>query len=165
MFEIVFIILKKKKYLFVAFLTSAIMAAASYYLTVTNIFHKDIFIYAQMNGYLFTLISLLFALIVSILFGFYIALLVFRKDISAKSVSKDKLTSFSGTSANIIASGCPSCGAPILGLVGFPLGLSYLPFGGIELKMISLIFLLISIYYISESIKKNLVCDLKNQNK
>jgi hypothetical protein len=164
MFEIIFIILKRKKYLFAALLTFAIMAAASYYLTVSNVFHKNIFIYAQMNGYLFAIISIFLGLVISVLFGFYIALLVFRKDIAVKSFSKDKLASFAGTSANIIASGCPSCGVPLLGLIGFPLGLSYLPFKGIELKIISAVFLLVSISYISKNIKKNLECGLRKQN-
>jgi len=164
MFEIIFIILKRKRYLFVALLTFAIMTVASYYLTVSNVFHKDIFIYAQMNGFLFTLISLLLGLFVSVLFGFYIALLVFRKDMAVKSISKDKLTSFAGTSANIVASGCPSCGVPLLGLIGLPLGLSYLPFKGLELKIISAVFLLVSINYISKNIKRNLECSLEKRN-
>jgi hypothetical protein len=160
MFEIIFIILKRKKYLFVALLTFVIMATVSYYLTVSNVFHKDIFIYAQMNGYLFTIISIILGLMISVLFGLYIALLVFRKDIAVKPVSMDKLSSLVGTGANIIASGCPSCGVPLLGLVGLPLGLSYLPFKGIELKIISVAFLLISISYISKNIKRNLECSL-----
>ncbi|MDF1498638.1 MAG: hypothetical protein P1P85_04800 [Patescibacteria group bacterium] len=164
MFEIIFIILKRKRYLFVALLTFAIMTVASYYLTVSNVFHKDILIYAQMNGFLFTLISLLLGLFISVLFGFYIALLIFRKDMAVKSISKDKLTSFAGTSANIVASGCPSCGVPLLGLIGLPLGLSYLPFKGLELKIISAVFLLISISYISKNIRKSLKCGLGKRN-
>ncbi|MCK5413608.1 MAG: hypothetical protein KAI57_04525 [Candidatus Pacebacteria bacterium] len=161
MFELVHIILKRKKYAFIAIVTFIIMTAVSYRLTVINVFHNDIFIYAQMNTYVYTLVSVLLGLIISVLFGFYMALLFFRKDISIKVKKNDTTVGAIGTGIGIVASGCPGCGVPLLGLIGIPLGLSYLPFKGIELKILSITLLLISVYYISVSIKKNLSCGLK----
>ncbi len=160
MCEFVYIILKRKKYAFIALITFIVMTALSYYLMVINVAYKDIFIYAQMNTYLYTLISVLLGLSIAALFGFYMALLFFRKDIAAKPEKNDSKAGAIGTGFGIVASGCPSCGVPLLGLVGIPFGLSYLPFKGIELKIISIFFLLISIHYIKISIKKSLSCDL-----
>jgi hypothetical protein len=159
MFKILIPILKRKKYAVIALVTALIMAALTYYLTVVNIFHKSLFAYAAMNGTGYTIISLTLGLMIAVLFGCYIALLVFRREIVKARAVGNKAASFTGTVTGILAAGCPSCGAPILGLIGLPLGLFSLPFRGIELKVLSIGFLLLSIYLISKNIKKNLACE------
>jgi hypothetical protein len=158
MFRILAIILKRKKYLLIATIATILMAGISYYLTVVNIYHKNIFAYADMNGTLFTIISIILGLIISLLVGFYFALLVFRRDITKEKTVKDNASGLAGIGTGIIASGCPSCGVPLLGLVGFPLALYSLPFKGLELKALSIVFLGLSLYLISKNIKKNLAC-------
>ena len=156
MFKILSVILKKKKYATVALIAAIAMAAISYYLTVVNIYHKSIFAYADMNGTWFTISSLTLSAVVAILVGLYVAMMIFRRDIvKAKEVS-NKAAGFGGAITGIVASGCPSCGAPILGLFGFPLALYSLPFKGLELKALSIIFLFLAIYLISKNILKNL---------
>lgn len=161
MSRILIIILKKKKYAIIALSLMVIMMVISYYLMVVNISQKSIFFYAEMNGILFTVVSLMLGLLISVFFGFYVALLVFRRDIIKARAGGNKAAGLSGTITSIVASGCPSCGAPVLGLLGFPLGLFSLPFRGIELKLFSLAFLVLAIFLISKNIKKNLVCPQK----
>lgn len=160
MFKILLVILKNKKYVVITLIVTIIMGAISYYLTVVNVYHKSIFVYADMNGTLFTIISLTLGLVIAILFGFYIALMVFRRDVIKGRAVGNKATSFGGVVTGIVASGCPSCGIPLLGLIGFPLALYSLPFKGLELKVLSIIFLGFGIYLISKNIKKNLACQV-----
>jgi len=159
MLEILLVILKKKKYALIALLTIILMGAIFYFLTVINVSQKSILIYAEMNGVWFTVSSLLFSLIIALLFGFYVSLLIFKRDIAKISNKGNKAASGVGAATGIIASGCPSCGTPLLGLVGLPLGLSALPFKGLELKILSIGLLILSIYLICNSIKKNLACE------
>lgn len=158
MIKILFVILKKKKYAAIAVISAVILAALSYYLTVVNVYQYSILIYAEMSGVLFTVISLLFSLIIAILFGVYLSLLFFRRDVVKARAAANKAVSSVGTVSGIVAAGCPACGAPLLGFLGFPLGLFSLPFRGIELKFLSIIFLILGIFLIFKNIKKNLVC-------
>lgn len=159
MLNIVFTILKRKKYILITLVSAVVMGAITYYLTVVNIFHKSVVLFAEMNGLLFTIISLTLGLFIAILFGIYISLTVLRRDIIKQKALGDKVTGFGGILTGIIASGCPSCGVPLLGLIGFPLALFVLPFKGLELKVLSIMLLVISIYYLSRNIKNNLVCE------
>lgn len=159
MFRVLFVILKKKKYVAIAFIAAIFMAVLSYYLTVKSVFNKSIFIYAEMNGSLFTAVSLFLSITIAVLIGLYISLLIFRKDIIKKRAAGDKVIGFGGAGAGILASGCPTCGAPLLGLIGFPIGLFSFPFKGLELKILAIGFLLLSIFLVFKNIKKNLVCN------
>lgn len=160
MLEVVSIILKRKKYAVIALLAFLVMIGISYYLTVINVSHKSLYFYAEMNGYIYTIITMFLAVIISVLLGLYASLLIFKVNLKSNLSSGDKKIGTIGTGIGIIASGCPSCGVPLLGLVGLPFGLASLPFRGIELKIMSIIFLLISIHYISRSIKGVLNCNL-----
>ncbi len=152
------IILKRKRYTIIASVVAVAFASISYYLTVNSIYHKSIFVFAEMNGSLFTIVTLTLGAVIAILLGFHIALLVFRRDIIKSRAMGDKVSSVGGATAGILASGCPSCGAPLLGLVGLPLGLVSLPFKGIELKLLSIILLSLAIFIVTKNIRKNLVC-------
>jgi len=164
MLEITHIILRRKKYKKIAILGLLVMFALSYYLTVVNVAEKSIYIYAEINGYLFTITSLVLTLLVAIMTGVYLSLFIFRKDLSRKDKTKggkkDGVAGAFGGGVNLVASGCPTCGVPLLGLIGIPSALMVLPYKGLELKLLSVIILIISIHYISLSIKKNLSCGL-----
>lgn len=164
MFHILLIILKNKKYAIIAAVTAIGLGAISYYLTVVNVYRHSPLVYAEMNGAAFTIISFILGAIISILLGGYIALLVFRRDIVRAKSTGNKIAGLTGSLTGLIATGCPTCGAPILALMGWPLGLFALPFYGLELKILSVIFLLASIFLISKNIKNNLInqCQVKN---
>ncbi|MDE1819189.1 MAG: hypothetical protein KGI19_11375, partial [Thaumarchaeota archaeon] len=52
-----------------------------------------------------------------------------------------------------VASGCPICTAPLLGVFGLGGALALLPFQGLELKTIAIVALGISLYYTSKNVK------------
>lgn len=139
------------------------MGGLSYYLSVVNIFHKSILSYAQMNGFLFTVAAMFLNFIIAVLFGAHISLLAARRDVVKAKAAGNKVTGAIGSITGIVSSGCPSCGAPILGLVGLPIGLFSLPFKGLELKIVSIGFLFLSLFLISKNIKKNLMCELSGR--
>lgn len=139
----VFEILRKKLWLAVA---SALLAfALSYYLMVFNVTGGSISIYADMNGVWYTVLTLGMSAIISVLFGVWIASVAFT--------SKPGLSGFLGTLVGAAATGCPTCGAPLLAVVGMPLGLFRLPFWGLELKAASIILMSVSIFFMLKPLK------------
>lgn len=114
-----------------------------------------------MSGMTFTISSLFLSLLTAILFGIYLSLLIFKKDISKKVEIKTGATAGFASLAGAVATGCPSCGIPLLGFVGFsPLAMMALPFEGLEIKFIGVLLLIISIYFVIKSIQKNLYCKI-----
>lgn len=63
----------------------------------------------------------------------------------------------------IAGSGCAACGLPIIALLGLSGSVAFLPFGGSEISIISLILLSISFYLLLKSYKEQVSCkvDLK----
>lgn len=133
----------------------------SYYLTVLNVYKHSIEVFAMLNGEWFTVFSLLFSLIVSIFFGIYVALLVFKRDIQISLAPTSETMAGVGGFISLIATGCPACGAPLLGLIGMPLGLFTLPFKGSEIKVLAILLLILSVYLVSKNIKNLLSCEVK----
>lgn len=119
-------------------IAASVMAfAVSYYLTVSSVTGGSISTYADMNGFWYTALTLGMSAAISVLFGVWAALV--------SSISKQGIPGFFGTLLGAAATGCPTCGAPLLALVGLPLGLFGLPFWGLELKAVSVILISASI--------------------
>lgn len=160
MSKIISIILKRKKYLLISVLVAIVTFSILYYLTVLSISNNSILVYAVMNGVVFTVLSLLLSAITVTLLGIHVAVMVFRHDL-VKTVSlPDKAAGFGGGTIGLVAAGCPTCGAPVLGLLGYPLGLFLLPFGGLELKVLSIGLLLLAIYLVVKNINRSLACQI-----
>lgn len=166
-------VLKRKKYALIALTAAIIMAGFSYYLTIVNVAFHSFAILLQMDGPLFTTISFALSLTISVLFGIYLALLIFRRDLikdNKNSLPRTEPPSGSGTGAKInfpglggtvagvLAAACPTCGAPLFALFGAPLALMALPFQGLEIKVLSILLLFLSVYLLAESIEKKINC-------
>lgn len=152
-------VLKRKKYGLIALAAAIIMAALSYYLTIVNVAFHSFSALVQMDGWSFVAVSLGLSLIISALFGIYISLFIFRRDLIKDSKNvKPIISGIGGTITGVIAAACPSCGAPILAFFGAPLALMALPFQGLEIKVLSILLLLLSVYLLTESIEKKLKC-------
>lgn len=155
-------ILKRRRYLAIAGATTLIMLGLSYYLMVFNITGKSITAYAVMNGVWYTTVSLALSVFISIFSGIYTAVWLLRRSIvKQKNKSAGAIMGTGGALGGILAAGCPTCGAPLLALLGAPLALMSLPFKGLELKAISLILLFLSIYWLTENIYRQLSCACK----
>lgn len=159
--EITLPVLKRKKYAMIAVGSALVFGGLSYYLTVANVAFKSLFVLMEMDGPYFTGFSLFLSLIISVMFGVYLALFFFRREIiKNESVAKTSALGVGGTIASVIASGCPTCGAPFLAFFGAPLGLLALPFRGLEIKVLSIILLSFSIYLLAQSIERRLSCKI-----
>lgn len=157
--QIVLSVLKRKKYALIAIFSALAMASISYYLTIVNVAFHSLTVLIQMDGPLFTSISLGLSLVISILFGIYIALFVFRRNLIKDSKTiKPTLSGIGGTAAGVFAAACPTCGAPLFAFFGAPLALMALPFQGLEIKVLSVLLLLLSAYFLTDSIKKKINC-------
>ncbi len=171
--EITIPVLKRKKYGLIALGAATLMAGLSYYLTIVNVAFHSFSILVQMDGPSFVAVSLGLSLIISALFGIYLGLFIFRHDLikEKKNVlprtepsngsgtgAKPALSGIGGTIAGVVAAACPSCGAPILAFFGAPLALMALPFQGLEIKVLSILLLMLSVYLLAESIEKKLKC-------
>ena len=63
----------------------------------------------------------------------------------------------------IVTTGCAMCGLPVLGLLGLSGSLMYLPFHGTELSIVSVILLLITLYFMLLSYPTAQVCKIINK--
>jgi len=157
--QIVFPVLKRKKYALIALIAAIIMASVSYYLTMVNVAFHSLAILVQMDGPLFTTVSLGLSLIISLLFGVYIALFVFRRNLIKDSKNiKPAISGVGGAVVGVFAAACPTCGAPLFAFFGAPLALMALPFQGLEIKVLGVLLLLLSVYLLTDSIEKKLTC-------
>lgn len=154
-------VLKRKKYAIIAIVATVLLEALSYYLTIANVAFKSIYVLIEMDGVFYTMASLLLSFAISLFFGVYLALIVFRHDMIKEEKSiKHAFTGVGGTIANVIVSGCATCGAPFLALFGAPLGLMALPLQGMEIKILSFILLIVSLHLLTQHLEKKLKCEV-----
>ncbi len=69
------------------------------------------------------------------------------------------LSTTPGAFIGLVFTGCPACTASILSLLGFSMGLSFLPFYGFEINFLAIIFLTFSVFYISSKESENKCSD------
>lgn len=163
--EITTSIIKRKKYWIPGAILATMLFGISYYLMVKNVAFKSMAIYAEMSGFWYTIFSLAMSLVIAILAGIYLALFLFRRNlIKEKKNLRHTATGAGGTATALLASGCPSCGAPVFAIFGFPLALTSLPFRGLEIKLLSILLLALSIYLLIENIAKQLKCSIPTQS-
>jgi hypothetical protein len=77
------------------------------------------------------------------------------------SVGKEGVGGFFGFFFGLFTSGCAVCYPLIISFLGIPSALALLPFGGIELQVLSILLLSLSIYFVSRSILKYNLCKIK----
>ena len=106
--------------------------------------------------------SFLSLMAIAILFGMLFSLIIYRTKM-IKSTS-GKMMGFFGTTGiflGVLAPGCAACGIGLLSLFGFSAAiLTLLPFGGLELSILSIGILGFSVFKLSKDIKKGIVCEI-----
>lgn len=123
------------------------------YLTLKEVTGYRIDYYAIMNGFWYTVMSFLMNGIISLLIGAYAVRVLSRFGDFRAHTKNTKGMGLIGVSFGALAAGCPTCGAFVFGLLGAPLALMALPFQGLELKALSILLLLASLYLVSKSQK------------
>ena len=100
--------------------------------------------------------------IISILFGLFVPISIHKIVVFNSFSLKENLSSGGGTFLGLLVAGCPACSITLASYLGLASIVSFLPWYGLELKILAVPLLL----YANISILKNLkVCKVKNGKK
>lgn len=146
-------VLKNGKYLLAAVITAGASFFVLHYLMLSSIADYSIVLFFQMSGFWFSVLSLLSNAAIAIFFGVNLALFLSVFASSKKLGVCAGTGNFAGIISGAFASGCPMCGSLLFAAVGNPLALFFLPFGGLELKAVSILLLVASVYFLSNGTK------------
>ena len=144
-------ILSYKKYFFIALGTAIIVFSLLYYFMVATVANNNLKIALMMSGVNYIYATFLLILILSLLFGVYFSLIIFKFSLSM-SMGKQGFAGIIGSLVGAFGVGCPTCGAFLFALIGAPLALMYLPFNGIELQILGILILILSLFFVTKSL-------------
>lgn len=110
--------------------------------------------YIKMYGIPFTVTTVALGSAIAILTGINTSLIIYRKKMTGslgfkKGGSASACSAFTGA----IASGCPVCTMPLLGIFGLGGALALFPLQGLELKAAAIVVLVVSLYYTAKNVK------------
>ncbi len=156
-------IYKNRKYFYLTLIVAVVLFIIFYKLTLATIADNSLNIFIMMSGYNYTYFTLLSFVIISVLFGVYLSVFIYRfkliKIIKEKKGTSIGFIGYLGLIAGVFGAGCPTCGSVVFALVGAPLALMYFPLRGLELRLLSIVILLVSIYLLTKSLIKCGVCE------
>ncbi len=111
----------------------------------------------------FTSLAVVYTLAIAVLFGMYLALLVYylrKKRAGAKR--GEVATGFLGLASGVFGIGCAACGSVFLtgtlALFGAAGAIAFLPLGGAEFGVLGTLLLVFSVYLTAKQINDPLVC-------
>lgn len=113
----------------------------------------------------FTLLSASYTIVIAILFGMYIAMVIYFLKRRIREVGQGGIaTGFLGITSGVLGVGCGACGAflltSFLSLVGAGGILTFLPLQGSEFGILGVILLAIALYATAKQIKNPSVCKI-----
>lgn len=164
-FNAISLVFFRKKYFLVVLFSVFLFLILPNFLINLNFFFSKFFLNANLNEKIIFILGFIqggfenntfetssLKIMVGVLFGIIISMLHFKYLLNKKLLTNE---GFFGTVGGILGLFFASCGACSLAIISF-FGGSFLfvilPFGGIEMIIISILLLLISIYLISNSI-------------
>ena len=113
----------------------------------------------------FTLLSATYTVVIAILFGIYIAMIIYFLRRRIKEVGQGGITTgFLGIASGVLGVGCAACGSFLLTsltLVGAGGILAFLPLGGSEFGIIGAVLLAIAIYMTAKKIINPQICKIE----
>lgn len=107
----------------------------------------------------FGVVDSLFLIANGLLVGLSLVL-IFRTLSTLEGMGKVKVSIGGATLLGLVAAGCGACGFTIFSLLGISASLSFLPFHGLEIHVLSFIVLLFSIGYMIRKLLLAQVCKL-----
>jgi hypothetical protein len=111
------------------------------------------------NNYL--LLQILIQTLITLLFGIFVPISFYKIKYFGSFSIKENLSSGGGTFLGILVAGCPACSITLASYLGLTSIILFLPWNGLELKIIAVPLLI----YANISLLKNLkVCKIKNGN-
>lgn len=172
-------VFRKQQYIFLAFITSAIIFAFAVWfpnlpLIVQIMGHSEISFSQKLDlplGLLgsiatnFTLLSASYTIAIAILFGIYLAMVVYFFKHQTKGLGQEStFTGIFGITSGVLGMGCAACGSflltSILSLTGAGGALVLLPLQGGELGILSVVLLMLAIHITAKQIETPLVCEI-----
>ena len=135
-------------------ISSLIFFIIFYILTLATTTDHSLNIFIMMNGISYAIWTFFLLAVIALLLGIYISLVAYFLRMRLKSNKVGSSIGIVGMTVGLFSAGCPMCGAFLFGLFGFPLALFFMPFNGLELRVLSVLILVVSIYLISRSLIK-----------
>lgn len=158
------VILKQRRYAMIAFLASTGFGLLHYFLSMSMLQLHFGVVSESMPLYLATSLSL--SVVVAILAGVNISLLVYKiKGATGTNLKKSGGSTVAGSAFAVFTPGCPLCTTPLIVILGAVGGLAFFPLQGLELKIISVVALLFSIYWVSRGLQQPSCCSMKEKAK
>lgn len=136
-------VLSQKNY-FLTFLFSGLLIFFILWkFTLKTVANQEFGILVLMSGVNFVFVDMILLALISFMFGIFSALM-FYKIKKVREVSKVGFLGSLGLVIGMFGAGCATCGAFLFSLLGMPLALMYFPFGGLELKALSVVWIYFS---------------------
>jgi len=144
-------VLKRPIYATIATLISITLGAVFWYLTFS---FTPLPKYLVMYGTSFTVTTVTLGSVIAVLTGINTAMIICRKQMTGSlGFKKNTGSTACGTIAGAVASGCPICTMPLLGVFGLGGAFALFPLQGLEVKILGILVLGISLYWTAKNVK------------
>jgi len=144
-------VLKRPTYAMITIIISIALGSLFWYLTFS---FTPLLEYIKMYGMTFTVSTISLGFAIAVLTALNSSLVIFRKKITGSLGFKRGATSSTCSAlTGAIASGCPVCTMPILGVFGLGSAIALFPLQGIELKIAATVALIISLYFTTKNVR------------
>lgn len=146
-------VFQNKKYLLLTFILFLIFQTIFYIISEYNLIQGN-------YGTYILYFEIILQLLISILFSMFIVITIYKFNLYNKISFKENSTASIGSFLGILVVGCPGCSITIASYIGLAGLVSYLPYDGFELKVLSVVLLLYAIYLTSRDLK---ICKIKKR--
>lgn len=144
-------VLKRPTYAIAATIISIALGALFWYLTFSFTPLPD---YIKMYGLPFTVTTVALGSVIAVLAGINSSMVICRKQMTGSlGFKKGASSSACGAFTGAVASGCPVCTMPLLGIFGLGGALALFPLQGLELKILAIVALAVSLYWTAKNVK------------
>jgi len=150
-------VLKQPRYAIIAIISSVILGAIYYFLTMSMLQEHLSTTLQLMPEYIIASIAL--SVIISGLGGVNVSLVAFKiKSEKMTKLSKKSGSTILGSTLAAFTPGCPACTTPLIVVLGAVGGLSIFPLLGLELKFASIAALVLAMFWITKGLQKPSCC-------
>jgi len=144
-------VLKRPAYATTAIIISIALGVLFWYLTFSFTPLPD---YIMMYGLPFTVTTVALGSAIAVLAGINSSMVICRKQMTGSlGFKKGATSSACGAFTGAVASGCPVCTMPLLGVFGLGGALALFPLQGLELKILAIVALAVSLYWTAKNVK------------
>ncbi len=144
-------VLKRPSYAVTTAIISIVLGTVFWHLTFSFTPLPD---YIKMYGFPFTVTTVALGSVIAVLAGINSSMIICRKQMTGSlGFKKNTSANACGAFTGAVASGCPVCTAPLLGVFGLSGALALFPLQGLELKMLAIVALVVSLHLTAKNVK------------